>query len=108
MSVRAEAVVLNVIDARRSHVLDLGAGLRAGVRRTGLPRPTAWPGRSHPSGRERPHSPDLWVDRSSSDMETEVARLTALGAKRVEWTYPDDADFVVLADTEGNLFCVIA
>jgi len=37
-----------------------------------------------------------------------VGRLIALGAKRAEWTYPEDADFVVLADTEGNLFCVIA
>jgi hypothetical protein len=36
-----------------------------------------------------------------------VDRLVALGATRVEWTYPEDADFVVLADTEGNLFCVI-
>ena len=51
---------------------------------------------------------DLWVDRTASDLETEVERLLALGAKRVEWTYPEDADFVVLADTEGNLFCVIA
>jgi hypothetical protein len=25
----------------------------------------------------------------------------------VEWDYPEDADFIVLADTEGNLFCVI-
>jgi hypothetical protein len=26
----------------------------------------------------------------------------------VDWDlYPDDADFVVLADTEGNRFCVI-
>jgi hypothetical protein len=50
---------------------------------------------------------DLWVDRDS-DLETEVERLISLGARRVEWTYPDDADFVVLADTEGNLFCVIA
>jgi hypothetical protein len=25
----------------------------------------------------------------------------------VDWAYPDGADFVVLADTEGNLFCVI-
>jgi Glyoxalase-like domain len=34
--------------------------------------------------------------------------LVTLGARRVEhWFYPDDADFVVLADTEGNLFCVI-
>lgn len=31
----------------------------------------------------------------------------ALGAVRVDWEYPDDADFVVLADPDGNLFCVI-
>lgn len=43
----------------------------------------------------------------SSDLETEVDRLVALGATRVDWVYPDDAEFVVLADTEGNLFCVI-
>jgi catechol-2,3-dioxygenase len=24
-----------------------------------------------------------------------------------DWVYPAGADFVVLADTEGNLFCVI-
>jgi catechol 2,3-dioxygenase-like lactoylglutathione lyase family enzyme len=51
---------------------------------------------------------DLWVDRETSNLETEVARLVSLGARHVEWRYPDDADFVVLADTEGNLFCVIA
>jgi catechol 2,3-dioxygenase-like lactoylglutathione lyase family enzyme len=51
---------------------------------------------------------DLWVDRQNSDQQTEVERLVSLGAKRVEWNYPEDADFVVLADTEGNLFCVIA
>ena len=28
--------------------------------------------------------------------------------RRVDWDrYPDDPDFVVLADTEGNRFCVI-
>ena len=36
-----------------------------------------------------------------------MQRLVALGATQVGWDYPDDADFVVLADTEGNLFCVI-
>jgi catechol 2,3-dioxygenase-like lactoylglutathione lyase family enzyme len=51
---------------------------------------------------------DLWVDRETSDVQAEVDRLVSLGARRVEWTYPDGADFVVLADTEGNLFCVIA
>ncbi len=50
---------------------------------------------------------DLWVDRNA-DVQAEVDRLVALGARRVDWTYPEGADFVVLADTEGNLFCVIA
>jgi hypothetical protein len=50
---------------------------------------------------------DLWIDEGS-DLETEVERLVSLGATRVEWTYADDAEHVVLADTEGNLFCVCA
>ncbi len=49
---------------------------------------------------------DLWVDRRDSDLETEVERLISLGATRVDWEYPEDAEHVVLADTEGNLFCV--
>jgi len=51
---------------------------------------------------------DLWVDRQDSDQPTEVERLVGLGARRVEWTYPAEADFVVLADPDGNLFCVIS
>jgi predicted enzyme related to lactoylglutathione lyase len=44
----------------------------------------------------------------ATDQEAEVARLNSLGAERVAWdSYPDDADFVVLADPEGNRFCVI-
>jgi catechol 2,3-dioxygenase-like lactoylglutathione lyase family enzyme len=50
---------------------------------------------------------DIWTPEGS-DLETEVARLVGIGARRVEWNYPEDADFVVLADTEGNLFCLIA
>ncbi|MCW7946011.1 glyoxalase [Streptomyces hygroscopicus] len=42
------------------------------------------------------------------DQAAEVERLVGLGARRVDWDrYPDDADFVVLADPEGNRFCVI-
>jgi len=37
-----------------------------------------------------------------------VERFLKLGARRVEWEYPPDADFVVLADLDGNLFCVVA
>ena len=49
---------------------------------------------------------DLHVD-SEDELAMELERLTGLGAKRVDWSYPDDAHFVVLADTEGNLFCVV-
>jgi catechol 2,3-dioxygenase-like lactoylglutathione lyase family enzyme len=49
---------------------------------------------------------DLYTD-SEEEQRAEVERLESLGARRVEWTYPDDADFVVLADPEGNLFCVV-
>ncbi|NYI03294.1 VOC family protein [Allostreptomyces psammosilenae] len=50
---------------------------------------------------------DLYA-RDAAEQAAEVERLVALGAERVDWDlYPADADFVVLADTEGNRFCVI-
>jgi catechol 2,3-dioxygenase-like lactoylglutathione lyase family enzyme len=49
---------------------------------------------------------DLVVD-NAAEQAAEVGRLIRLGAARVPWEYPDDADFVVLADTEGNRFCVV-
>ena len=49
---------------------------------------------------------DLWV-AEDEQQDAEIARLEALGAVRVPWTYPEDADFVVLADPDGNRFCVI-
>ncbi len=49
---------------------------------------------------------DLYA-ADAGEQQAEVDRLLSLGAKRVEWDYPADADFVVLADTEGNLFCVV-
>jgi hypothetical protein len=49
---------------------------------------------------------DLWAEDADEQL-AEVERLIGLGARRVEWDYPEDADFVVLADPEGNLFCVI-
>jgi catechol 2,3-dioxygenase-like lactoylglutathione lyase family enzyme len=60
--------------------------------------------RLHLDEADRTHL-DLWVD--GSDAQSEVDRLISLGATRVDWDYPEGADFVVLADTEGNLFCVI-
>ncbi len=49
---------------------------------------------------------DLVVD-SPAEQASEIERLLTLGASRVEWSYPSDPDFVVLADTEGNRFCVV-
>jgi catechol 2,3-dioxygenase-like lactoylglutathione lyase family enzyme len=49
---------------------------------------------------------DLWT-ASAEEQRAEVERLVSLGATRVDWTYPEGADFVVLADPEGNLFCVV-
>ena len=50
---------------------------------------------------------DLHV-ADAAELEAEANRLVSLGARRVEWdSYPDDPDFIVLADTEGNRFCIV-
>lgn len=55
--------------------------------------------------------PRLHLDLSVADAAEQVAeadRLVSLGARRVDWDlYPADPDFVVLADPDGNLFCVV-
>jgi predicted enzyme related to lactoylglutathione lyase len=62
--------------------------------------------RTPPSDHPRLHL-DLHV-ADAAEQTAEVERLVSLGAQRVEWIdYPDDPDFVVLADTEGNRFCVV-
>jgi catechol 2,3-dioxygenase-like lactoylglutathione lyase family enzyme len=47
------------------------------------------------------------LDLYAADAEAEIARLLGLGATRVDWRYPPGADYVVLADPDGNTFCVI-
>ncbi|MFP5298933.1 MAG: VOC family protein [Actinomycetota bacterium] len=50
---------------------------------------------------------DLYTD-SKDEQLREVQRLISLGGSRVDWDlYPPDPDFIVMADTEGNIFCVI-
>jgi catechol 2,3-dioxygenase-like lactoylglutathione lyase family enzyme len=50
---------------------------------------------------------DLVVD-DAAEQAAEIERLVALGASQDSWdSYPADPDFVVLADTEGNRFCVV-
>ena len=64
--------------------------------------------RSDTAPQDHPHVHlDLHV-ADAAEQAAEVARLVALGARHVEWdSYPDDPDFVVLADTEGNRFCIV-
>lgn len=52
--------------------------------------------------------PRVHLDLYTTEPAKEIERLVELGASRVDWQdYPPDADFTVLADTEGNRFCVI-
>ncbi|HET9344080.1 MAG TPA: VOC family protein [Candidatus Limnocylindrales bacterium] len=52
--------------------------------------------------------PKLHLDLYTEDQAGEVARLLELGATEVHWDKkPADADYVILADPEGNRFCVV-
>jgi predicted enzyme related to lactoylglutathione lyase len=55
--------------------------------------------------------PRSHIDLSVADAAEQAAeadRLVLLGAERVDWDlYPADPDFVVLADPDGNRFCVV-
>lgn len=62
--------------------------------------------RLHLDDQDRTHL-DLWAE-NAADQQAQVERLISLGARRVDWEYPDNADFIVLADPDGNVFCVIA
>ncbi|RKS67922.1 putative enzyme related to lactoylglutathione lyase [Motilibacter peucedani] len=57
-----------------------------------------------PVERDQPIHLDLVAD----DRAAEVARAVSLGASEVgDWPYPDDADYTVLRDPDGHLFCVV-
>jgi catechol 2,3-dioxygenase-like lactoylglutathione lyase family enzyme len=52
--------------------------------------------------------PRIHLDLYTDDQEGEVKRLLALGATEVHWDKrPPDADYIILADPEGNRFCVV-
>lgn len=54
------------------------------------------------SGKNRLH-----LDLRPDDQAAEVARLERLGARRVDVGQGPDVSWVVLADPEGNEFCVL-
>ncbi len=52
--------------------------------------------------------PRIHLDLYTDDQAAEVRRLVALGASEVHWhKRPPDADYLILADPEGNRFCVV-
>jgi catechol 2,3-dioxygenase-like lactoylglutathione lyase family enzyme len=52
--------------------------------------------------------PRIHLDLYAEDQAAEVSRLIELGATEVHWDKrPPDADYVILADPEGNRFCVV-
>ena len=52
--------------------------------------------------------PRIHLDLYTKDQPGEVERLKSLGATEVEWNKrPPDADYIILADPEGNRFCVV-
>ena len=49
----------------------------------------------------------LHIDLVPDDRDAEVERLLALGASRADVGQDDEVTWVVLADPEGNEFCVL-
>lgn len=109
---RLETIVLNVTDAGRASRFwsqALGYSYRDGGYREDS-TPVLLPPQDRAIAialdeSDRTHL-DLRTD-SVQEQRAEVERLISLGATRVDWTYPDGARFVVLADPDGNLFCVV-
>ena len=52
--------------------------------------------------------PRIHLDLYTEQQADEVERLKNLGATEVQWDKrPADADYIIMADPEGNRFCVI-
>ncbi|MDR0450773.1 MAG: hypothetical protein LBH26_05875 [Treponema sp.] len=77
-----------------------------------------WAVLSDPSGggpnlsfqkRDRRRERRNWIhlDLYTGDQRAEAERLIRLGAKAYPWRYPEGADYLVLEDPDGNLFCVV-
>lgn len=52
--------------------------------------------------------PRIHLDLYTEDQVGEVARLKSLGATEIHWDKrPPSADYIIMADPEGNRFCVV-
>jgi len=81
-------------DAGDAHLWPPDGGLSVWLQPTDAPK----------AGKNRDH-PDLVAD--GGDVEAEVARLLALGATHADVGQKGDEGFTVLADPEGNEFCLL-
>ncbi len=59
-----------------------------------------------PEAKERKNR--LHLDLRPADQEAEIERLVNMGARHVDVGQADDDDCTMLADPEGNEFCVLA
>lgn len=85
---------VNVVAPGEFVVVTRADGPRLGFQRVDDPTP----------GKNRVH-----VDFAADDLEAEVARLVALGATETgRHEFGSDFQWVVLADPDGNAFCVAA
>jgi catechol 2,3-dioxygenase-like lactoylglutathione lyase family enzyme len=113
---RIGSIVIRVAELDRqiafwSAALDYDVGWRAprGDFAILRPRGGSGPNVSLDCARSEVHVPPrIHLDLYAADQSAEVERLVGLGASRVEWSRrPADADYVILADPEGNRFCVV-
>jgi predicted enzyme related to lactoylglutathione lyase len=115
MTLRVGSIVIRVDDLRRQ--IDFWSAALDYVAREGdgddfaLLRPRSGGGPNVSLDRARSTAqvpPRVHLDLYAEDQAAEVKRLLELGATEVHWDKrPPDADYVILADPEGNRFCVV-
>lgn len=90
---RVGAVILNTDPAQAGAFWSQALGYASGTSPDFLHSPSVGAPELHLDATDRTHL-DLWTD-SAAEQQSEVDRLISLGAHRVEWEYPEQADFVV-------------
>ncbi len=94
----ADTLGWSVLSTREREVI-VGPSLDAPVGLCFMPA-----GETHKTVKNRVH---LDVTTTDGDREAEIERLLGLGATRVDVGQGSDVDWVVMADPEGNEFCVV-
>ncbi len=111
---RIGSIVIRTVDTARqiafwTAALDYEVGHRDDEFAILRPRDGQGPNVSLDQVRSEVHLPPrIHLDLYADDQAAEVERLRGLGATEVHWDKrPADADYVIMADPEGNRFCVV-